>query len=68
MRTAGVFLRAGLPSSNERSAKKTSDSVDGESKDRSVLIAIVKDKEVWDIIWAIKSEEVIWISDDISWS
>ena len=45
LRMAGVLFRAGLPSSDERSTEKTSDSVDEESKERSGLIAIVKDRE-----------------------
>ena len=49
LRTTGVLLRAVLPSVDERSIKKTSDSVDEEAKERSEFIEVVNDKEVSDI-------------------
>ena len=45
-KTAGVIFLAGLPSFDERSTQKTSDSVYAESKERSGFVAIVKYKEV----------------------
>ena len=63
---AGVFFLIGLLSSDERSTKKTSESVD-EAQERFRYIAIIiEEKEVSEIMWAVEFDEVTGRSDDLN--